>query len=341
MAKNKKFKKSQGNIIAVILIILLCLIAIIILWRIIFPIVDDTKQETEIRHDLSKTQVSVNDVSGNLEAPIADSIDITITRNSGQLDFINQTVRNYTVNTTEVIETTYTEMVNLSTNSSIVSVIDISDSMSNKQCSVTGPACTEQFYCLYACLGIWKTKLYFAKEANVNFINTIFGINEYNKMAVVGFARYVQPEYCEPYNCYSLTGDTIMLTNKVNWFSTHSNTNVCQGLDRAIRILGSSNHKIKIIVLMSDGDPICRCDGSVCKDGPIYRDIAKNESVEQAYIAEENNITIFTIGFGENVDVGFLSSLANITGGTYAYADPSILSEIYNNITKIIIYWRI
>jgi len=121
--KKNKNQKSQSSIIAIILIILLCLIAIIILWRVVIPMSQNTKQLTEIRRELSKTRIGIKDVTIN-----GDIIEITLLRGSGEINILNRTTKNYTVTKTE----TTTSIVTILNNLSIVSVIDVSGSMGDK-----------------------------------------------------------------------------------------------------------------------------------------------------------------------------------------------------------------
>jgi len=98
--KREESKKSQGNVIAVILIILLCLVAIVILWKVVFPIAENTQQESEIRQELSKTQMGVSDVLGDLSSPENGQLEITLSRGVGEMKFVNQTMKTHTVTRT-------------------------------------------------------------------------------------------------------------------------------------------------------------------------------------------------------------------------------------------------
>jgi len=77
-----KSKKSQSNIIAIVLIILLCLVALIVVWQFIMPMSQGFKDEAIIRQELMEVKMSISDVSGDMSIPIGNRIDVMISSES-------------------------------------------------------------------------------------------------------------------------------------------------------------------------------------------------------------------------------------------------------------------
>jgi len=357
--KEKESNKSQSNVIAVVLIILLCLIAIVILWKLVFPMSENTQQETDIQQELTKTTIGIDDVVGNLVHPVDNKLDIILSRGVGEMKFINQTIKNYTV----VKTITTSSTIVIKNNISLVSVIDISGSMgdtyvgeckinksnaccttkncsnstgcpacggsfSNNECYLMGSCRNNKANCIGgSCKGKWRNKLNLTQEANINFTDTIFNLNPDISMGVVAFTTDVNSSDCEPSGCSTLTNNKAALKNKINSFTAQASTNICQGLNKSITMLKSSTNNIKIIVLMSDGEA-----NVACSTGD-----PKTVAIAQAVIANQSNITIFTIGFGSDADNITLKKIANATtNGSFYYADISQLSNIYDSISQTI-----
>ncbi|MDY6960194.1 MAG: VWA domain-containing protein, partial [Halobacteriota archaeon] len=95
-------------------------------------------------------------------------------------------------------------------------------------------------------------------------------------------------------------------------------TAIATGIDKAkLELTGSRSRgdTIRIMIILSDG---------VNTDG--------GDPLTSAQEAAEENITIYTIGFGE-ADHNLLYEISNITGGRYYYAvDATELEAIYSNI---------
>lgn len=61
------------------------------------------------------------------------------------------------------------------------------------------------------------------------------------------------------------------------------------------------------------------------------------DPIEEAQLAADNRIRIYTVGLGPDADGALLQSIATITGGQYYYAqDPSDLEGIYKEISTVV-----
>ena len=62
------------------------------------------------------------------------------------------------------------------------------------------------------------------------------------------------------------------------------------------------------------------------------------DPIESAKIANQNDITIFTVGYGSDADANTLDAIATITGGQYFHAQSGQdLVDVFNRISKILI----
>ncbi|MDY6965069.1 MAG: invasin domain 3-containing protein [Halobacteriota archaeon] len=108
------------------------------------------------------------------------------------------------------------------------------------------------------------------------------------------------------------------VNSSINGIVASGGTAIGAGIDKAKLELMSSRSRedtIKIMILLSDGV-----------------DTEGSDPITSAQEAAQENITIYTIGFGES-DHDLLNDIANITGGTYYYAvDVTELERIYGEI---------
>jgi len=116
------------------------------------------------------------------------------------------------------------------------------------------------------------------KKASINFIDTIL-----DEDASIGIVTY-------DYSAYMLSDfsvDANALTNAVSGIYDGGGTDIESGLAQAHAMLGTSNAKKKIIVLMSDGEPNEGKEGQALID---YADEIKDDGV-----------IIYTLGFFESL----------------------------------------
>ncbi len=79
-------------------------------------------------------------------------------------------------------------------------------------------------------------------------------------------------------------------------------TNIASGINMGISQLGAVKSSNKVMILMTDGQD-------------------SSSSVKAAEDAKANNIKIYTIGFGNDVNESILKQIAETTGGEYKYAN--------------------
>ena len=129
-----------------------------------------------------------------------------------------------------------------------------------------------------------------------------------------------------------LTTDLITMKNVIDTTETWWGTCTCCGINKAVEILNeqSSVARNKSLVVMSDGEAnvICAEQGT---------GNAKQDAIQAAQDACGQGISVFTIGFGADIDASALQDMA-CGGGTYNDAtDTSELEEVYKEIAGEII----
>ncbi len=88
-------------------------------------------------------------------------------------------------------------------------------------------------------------------------------------------------------------------------------TNIASGLESAVQQLIGVNSKQKIILLMSDGE-----------------DSNLNASLEQAQLAADNDIMVYTIGFGSGANEEYLRQVAETGKGEYRFSSTDSIVGI-------------
>jgi len=206
---------------------------------------------------------------------------------------------------------------NLSTVSDIFSVTDLSSSMNEN-------------------IGSGNTKIIdIVKVANKEFIKII--VNESiteadNRAGLVGFNHH-QRFYEDDYY-HNLSVDNGSLSAKIDGWTTSAGTCICCGINKAVQgFLDESNeNRSKVMVVMSDGVPTgegCIEQGNV---DPIV------DAIQAACDAKNNhNISVYVIGFGDNVDESTLQAIASCGGGNYYFGSVQQLVDIYKQAAQDII----
>ncbi len=201
------------------------------------------------------------------------------------------------------------------------SVTDLSESM---KCSKGGFCFLFQYLCENICGGVWLEPLNKAKEANEAFIDIVLNSSE-NRVGLVAYEDDVQDS-----NCHSLSNDSVSLKNKVNSWTAEGFTCICCGINSAVNslIINSSSDKFQSIVVMSDGEANVLCDEQGTGN-------AKQDAIQAACEAYNNhNITVYSIGFGDDSDNSTLQSIANCGNGTFYFANSTSLIEIYKQVAE-------
>src|SRR3989344_4660537 len=117
-----------------------------------------------------------------------------------------------------------------------------------------------------------------------------------------------------------LTTDKSDINAAIDSLVSSGGTNIGSGIDEGTDELTSARanpNALKFQVLLSDGQS------------------TSGDSAPAAQTAANNNIVIYTIGFGADADVDELTNIANITDGNYYSAtDQNALQAIYKVIAK-------
>jgi len=110
------------------------------------------------------------------------------------------------------------------------------------------------------------------------------------------------------------------------------NTNIGAGILAAREELNSTRHREnadKALVLLTDGVPTEPVRVGIGNYPETY-------ALESAELARQDDISVYTIGLGKDVDMNLLKMLASTTAETYFAPSTKDLSSIYNKIaTKI------
>ncbi|MDX9952998.1 MAG: VWA domain-containing protein [Anaerolineae bacterium] len=114
-------------------------------------------------------------------------------------------------------------------------------------------------------------------------------------------------------------------------------TNAAGGLYRARQELTGVHARegaSRFVVFLTDGLPNQGLNSSQsCSSCPDYCPVAKTAARNQAILAAEDNIIIFTIALGNKADQALMRDIADLTGGGFYYAPTSDeLASIYEEI---------
>jgi len=163
------------------------------------------------------------------------------------------------------------------------------------------------------------TKLELAKNANLDFIDTVFTENPEHKIGLVAYATTV----VDKFPILNATNKTDLEANVTNWAGWGA-TCICCGINEATSMLiGTGN--FKAMVVMTDGQ-------ANTVDASCIGINARTASVNAARDAKDSGILVYTIGFGKtsDIDESNLQNIATVGGGKYYYSDVSELQDTYN-----------
>lgn len=156
------------------------------------------------------------------------------------------------------------------------------------------------------------SRLDYAKEAAKHIVDIL---QPEDRGAVVEYAGSVWTQQL-------LTSDKEVLKNSIDQTppSPWDGTSMGMGLQESIKVLseGSTVERQKVIMLLCDGE----------ENRWSYYKV-----LNQAYIAKEKGIKIYTIGLGSGANKYLLTNIASITGGIYVHS-PTMeqLDQIMNDL---------
>ena len=156
-------------------------------------------------------------------------------------------------------------------------------------------------------------KLDNAKNAANKFVDSID--SDANQIGLAVFA--------DGANILSKTNDSINLKNQIQSLHAFGATATGDAIKIVAETLQSEGRPdaSKIILLLSDGMTTAGMD-----------------PIDATRIAKQNNVTIFTVGYGNDADSNTLDTIASMTGGKYFQAQSGQdLISVFDNIAKILI----
>lgn len=176
------------------------------------------------------------------------------------------------------------------------------------------------------------TMMELAKEADMLFVETILNDSTLHKIGLVDFSTNANP-------ATSLTNSETVLDTEIATYTASGGTCTCCGINRARNLISSSTNK-KFIIVLSDGEPTYYCsslndytgDGSGGSSDLVDRQAA----IDAAQEACDNNITVFSIGFGESMSTQGHDVMKQIACNESLYfnaTNTSQLLQIYENIS--------
>jgi len=322
---NKEDSKAMSDVIAAFLIILLSLFLIVIIWNIVKGLAVDDAELTEVKTEFFGENIQIT----------ALTLDEEIVKIS--LQRIARKDR-------RVVNIWSQEEFEADLGIDIISVVDLSGSMvscngvSSSCCSNTlrsnsyssgncyGVSEESEGDCLNICRGSWVNRLDPTKNSNRELL-TLLSELENSRIGIVSYSDGVIVSAGT-----DLTSDIDTLTNVIDSLEARGSTCICCGINEALRILEeqSSDTILKKIIVMSDGEANVRCPEQ--HTGNAMRDAILSSCNARSSVS---NLTVYSVGAGENVNENTLREIAECGEGTYFSAlNVSELIEAYRNIIR-------
>jgi Mg-chelatase subunit ChlD len=160
-----------------------------------------------------------------------------------------------------------------------------------------------------------------ALEAAGQFVGTL---RAKDQVAVTTFATHAQLTDTLTNNREALADKITSL--KIQPAEERGFTNTVEALQMALGELDSERHNPdarRVLVLLTDGLPTAAGNADVVE-----------QAIKQAQVLREQNIDVYTIGLGENVDRAFIQSVASDNKKAYFAPTGSDLAAIYKEITS-------
>ncbi len=182
-----------------------------------------------------------------------------------------------------------------------------------------------------------RTKMQIAQDADIEAVNIILNASA-NRIGLVDYASSAGTGT-------PLTRDQAGLNSTIASYGAGGATCTCCGINKAKDMLLSSSEK-KFMIVLSDGDPTYYCknfsdyDGSGSwggdSTGASSSETDRNWSIWAGQEACDNNITVYTIGFGEGMSIQGHETMRQTACNDSLYfnaTNVSMLSRIYRNIS--------
>jgi len=166
-----------------------------------------------------------------------------------------------------------------------------------------------------------------AINANNAFIKVLLNYSG-NRVGLVGYGGYVDEQFY-----HNLSNNKNSLNQTMGNWTTGGGTCICCGINRAVQgfLNESDPSKFQSMVVMSDGKANTKCPEQGTGS-------ATDDAIQAACDAYENyNLTVYSVGFGPNVDEATLQSMASCANGNYYFSTLEGLADIYEQLANDII----
>ncbi|GIU69871.1 MAG: hypothetical protein KatS3mg002_1107 [Candidatus Woesearchaeota archaeon] len=205
-------------------------------------------------------------------------------------------------------------------------------SCSNNECNIY-PIYTTRNYRVVN-MSVCLSLLDIAKSADKLFVDSILNESLLHSIGLVDFSNNAA--------YFPLSNVAASLKSKIDSYNANGGTCTCCGLNYARNMIINSS-KNKFIILLSDGEPNYYCDNyndytGTSDNSPYTRAI--ESAINASRLACQNNITVYTIGFGSAMSESGHNIMRQIACNSSLYYDATNASDllnIYKNITEQIL----
>lgn len=173
------------------------------------------------------------------------------------------------------------------------------------------------------------TLLDIAIEADKLFVDTVLN----GTLHEVGLVHFSSDSYLSS----ALSTDELVLKNQIDNYNANGATCTCCGINRAKdQLLSSSDNRFMIV--LSDGEPTRKCDSFTDYTGSSGTNAENKQwAIDAGQEACANNITVYTIGFGEALSADGHDTMQQIACNSSLYFNATNvedLADIYENISN-------
>jgi len=231
-------------------------------------------------------------------------------------------------------DNTYTAYVGPVTNESL----DIGEEISVDGTNITGPPIDVSMVldrstsmrrdadpsCVYPC----ESRLEAAKMEAQNFVGYLDDSRDR-----VSIQTYNDEGEYNRVNEYYFSGDSSSVNSTIRSIYSRGTTRIDRGLNHSNSVfdLKGNESRTKVTILLTDGR------NNNCDPGDMYSCEDNLKTLQSAWDADNDSITIYTIGFGGSSDVNqeLLADIADATGGEdYMAENSDELQEAFKNISE-------
>lgn len=327
--------KGMSTIVATLLIVLLTLVVVAILWVVLRNVLVSQSEILDIKKEFFAENVEISSLK--IEG---GAVSLSLRRSGGEVSVESELKVNE---------------ITIRVPSDVISVVDLSGSMVtcknvNRSCCTSlqgtwqgsgGSPASARNNCTQAnvsrgnictgvtCRGVWLDRLTPTKEANRQLLNIISEV-EGSRIGLVAYSNGVLSSASR-----DLSTNIVQLNNTINSWQAAGGTCICCGINNASRRLQSqsSDDRTKKIIVMSDGEATVGCPEQPGTDPMV-------DANRSAFDANNTlrNLTIYSIGFGEDVNHTTLKAIADCGNGqNFSALNVEDLMNVYTQVSEEII----